>query len=472
MELPQMFLEQMKDLLGPKEYQEYINSFDDPKVMGIRVNTSKISTEGFEKIAPFPIEKIPFIPNGYYYEEGYHPSKHPYYFAGLYYIQEPSAMIPASQLPVRPGDKVLDLCAAPGGKATQLGALLEGKGLLVANDISHSRAKGLLKNIELHGIKNALVVSEEPKKLSKYFPEYFDKILIDAPCSGEGMFRKDSSMVSNWVKKGPDEYSVIQKEIVSYAVDMLCPGGYLLYSTCTFSRKENEETIQFMLDEFPELEIVEPKPYEGFLKGYTNWMDGDKSLEHCIRIFPHKIKGEGHFISLLKKKERQEEEVLKKQKEDKESKNKKPDIPESLEEFLNQLYFSNKKEGKKGFFHHPLVVKENKVYLLPEGLPNTKGLRFLRTGLLLGEIKKYGMEPSQALAMSLKKEDYPLCIDLDSKDERVMKYLKGETIDIEDLNLKQSGWYLVCVSSYPLGWAKIVGGGFRNKYYAGWRWQS
>ncbi len=189
MQLPEKFTEKMKRLLG-EEFPEFLKSYDDDRMYGLRVNTSKISCEEFEKIAPFKIKKIPWVRNGYYYDGNISPAKHPYYHAGLYYLQEPSAMTPADRLEIREYDAVLDLCAAPGGKATELGVKLGGGGVLVANDISSSRAKALLKNIELFGLTNPFVVSETPARLAEYFPEFFDRILLDAPCSGEGMFRK------------------------------------------------------------------------------------------------------------------------------------------------------------------------------------------------------------------------------------------------------------------------------------------
>ena len=159
-QLPERFEEKMQCLLG-SEFEEYIRCYEEPRYYGLRVNTRKISVEDFLKIAPFPLTPIPWIENGFYYDgEQVAPAKHPYYFAGLYYLQEPSAMTPANRLPVSPGERVLDVCAAPGGKATELGAKLMGEGVLVANDISSSRAKGLLKNLEVFGIGNMLVLSE------------------------------------------------------------------------------------------------------------------------------------------------------------------------------------------------------------------------------------------------------------------------------------------------------------------------
>lgn len=223
MNLPETFVSKMKRLLG-SDYENYEKCFDLPRHYGLRVNTAKISVDEFLKIAPWPLRPVPWIENGFYYDgDVYQPARHPYYFAGLYYLQEPSAMTPANRLPIDPGDRVLDVCAAPGGKATELGARLNGTGVLAANDLSSSRAKGLLKNLELFGIGNVLVLCEEPGKLVPCFQEYFDKILIDAPCSGEGMFRKDKKMIRAWEEHGPEYFSRIQKSIITQAARMLAP---------------------------------------------------------------------------------------------------------------------------------------------------------------------------------------------------------------------------------------------------------
>jgi len=487
MELPVQFAELMKNLLG-NEYEDYLASYANPRLYGLRVNTNKISCEEFEKISPFHLKKIPWIPNGYYYGEEESPAKHPYYFAGLYYLQEPSAMTPASLLPIEEGDRVLDLCAAPGGKSTELGAKLRGTGVLVANDISVSRAKGLLKNIELFGISNSLIVSETPEKLEQYFTGYFDKILIDAPCSGEGMFRKDPAMIKSWIEKGPEFYAEIQKGIILSAARMLKPGGMMLFSTCTFSPVENEGTIAYLLENCSGFSIMELPQYEGFSHGL-----GGGEFEKCVRIWPHKAQGEGHFIALLKKAEEdgvtashigenRDDKVLytetkhAKNKKDRPDKNQKKrgrsvsgeDDPDSglqeLENFITDAGIN--REGRI------LKVHEGNAYLVPEGTEGIRGLRFLRTGLSLGELKKNRFEPSQALAMSFMKERYPNTVDLPVSDQRVIRYLKGETIELEDItDQKASGWRLVCVDGYPLGWGKLTSCSLKNKYYPGWRWQ-
>jgi NOL1/NOP2/sun family putative RNA methylase len=463
MKLPKLFEDRMKELLK-EEYEAFEESYNQPHYSGLRVNTLKLTPGEFEKITPYEIKRIPWIENGYYYNSKEQPARHPHYHGGLYYIQEPSAMTPANLLPVNPGDKVLDLCAAPGGKSTELGAKLKGEGVLVTNDISNSRAKALLKNIELFGISNAVVMSEAPAKLATYFPGYFDKILVDAPCSGEGMFRKSPSIMKNWEQYGVEYYNKLQKEIILQAAAMLKPGGMMLYSTCTFSPEENEGTIAFLLKEHPEFKVINPLEYknpdakgvtyEGFSPGHPEWVDGPEELKNCIRLWPHKISGEGHFITLLKKDENYplEEKLSEQRKESKLSK-------EALE-FLQELTFP--------IDFSRIDIREDRLYLIPNGLPNLKGLRILRLGLLLGEMKKNRFEPSQALANALKIQEYKYTIDLEGSNPDAIRYLKCETIEVSEQH--QDGWQLICVDGYPLGWGKLSGGTLKNKYLPGWRW--
>ena len=241
-ELPQKHLSEMKELLQD-EYDDYLASFENKRVYGLRINTSKISVRDFLKINPFHLERIPWTDDGFYYDEEDRPAKHPYYFAGLYYLQEPSAMLPAEVLPVEENDLVLDCCAAPGGKSSKLANKLNNTGVLIANDISASRAQVLLKTLESQGIRNAYVMAEDITKIER-FKECFDKILIDAPCSGEGMFRKESELISSWEERKSDYYSPIQKQLILKGVEMLKSGGKLVYSTCTFSPEEDEEIIE------------------------------------------------------------------------------------------------------------------------------------------------------------------------------------------------------------------------------------
>lgn len=493
--LSETFLEKMKQLLGGG-YEEYLACYEEEPFYGLRVNTLKVTPEAFAAAAEhegWELTPVPWVSNGYYYKNEQRPARHPWYFAGLYYLQEPSAMTPASLLPVEPGDKVLDLCAAPGGKSTELAAKLQGKGLLFSNDISNSRAKALLKNLELFGAGNICVSSETPEKLAGSFEEFFDKILVDAPCSGEGMFRRDPDMVKSYEEKGPSYYAPIQRSIVSAAVKMLAPGGMLLYSTCTFDENEDEGTIRYLLEEFPELHLLPLEKKEGFAPGI--------GMPECVRLFPHKIKGEGHFIALLQKEAAEERAVLERPAEVTGTGTTATDLRllEPVLEFLTQL----PGEWEQSRFH---VVKEQ-VYYLPAPFGGVKksrlkGIRCLRTGLLLGEVFKGRFEPSQALAMTLKADEYPCVFHLSPADDRTVRYLKGETLQLSEeevwklRNIKpgsvsggeggsekgkkkkdrtsgggNASWCLICVDGQPLGWAKLQNQSLKNKYYPGWRWQ-
>lgn len=449
MNLPKEYTDAMKELLG-SEYEQYIESFQDKRLFGLRVNNLKISTEEFLKISPFHLEPVPWIENGFFYTEEEKPAKHPYYYAGLYYLQEPSAMTPANLLPVEPGDRILDMCAAPGGKSTELLAKLQHTGLLVSNDISASRAKALLKNIELFGPRNVMVINEDPAKLVNIYPGFFDKILIDAPCSGEGMFRKDNKLIKAWEKNGPQFYGAIQREIILHGADMLKPGGYMMYSTCTFSKYEDEETIQYLLEKRPEMSVVKASDYEGFSHGF----DG---MDDCIRIFPHKMPGEGHFLTLLKKSDDAPQVYYQPMELKKER------LAPELLDFLKMVSMPVDETR--------IQMVEDRAYLIPELANDYKQVRKLRAGLLLGEVKKNRFEPSQAFAMALKMDEFSQVINFSCEDANVIKYLKGETIEVDIPEKANSGWNLVCVDGYPLGWGKLTGSTLKNKYHAGWRWQ-
>lgn len=476
MKLPEEFLINMKTLLGA-EYDNWLASMQNPPAAGLRINTMKLNQAEWEGgQCPYRVSAVPWTANGYYLEETARPAKHPYYYAGLYYLQEPSAMAPAGLLPVKPGDMVLDLCAAPGGKSTELGARLQGKGLLVANDISNSRARALLKNLELFGIPNICVTSEAPDKLAEVFGACFDCILVDAPCSGEGMFRKDPDLMKSWEEHGPEYYAPHQREILAQAVTMLKPGGYLLYSTCTFAKTEDEDTIDWLLSEFSQMELT-PLP---LFPGAASGVDG----QPVIRMFPHKIRGEGHFVALLQKRILVQKHVD----------NDEAETPQYVDARDKRVITTENKvasrenrawqklEKETDFLtfwtdmnitleKDRLMVKQEQIYYLPVNFNPQWKLRYLRTGLLLGEVKKGRFEPSQALAMALKKDDFASSISFTSEDERVVRYLKGETISLETEEIVKKGWCLVCVDNFPLGWAKCTGTTLKNKYYPGWRWQ-
>ena len=453
-QLPKEFLEEMKGILG-EEYEQYKDSFLEEWNPGLRVNTLKLQPETLKHMVPWKLEPVSWTEKGFYYEQSADPkpSRHPFYYAGLYYLQEPSAMAPAGLLPVTPGDKVLDLCAAPGGKSTELASKLQGQGLLVSNDISCSRASSLLKNLELAGASNICVTSESPDKLAQVWPEFFDKILVDAPCSGEGMFRRDDSMIKDWVEKGPGYYGPLQRSIMDSAVSMLKPGGMLLYSTCTFSTYENEGTLQFVLDKHPDMELVtlDLDQVPGSCSGI--------GLSECMRLFPHRLKGEGHFLALLQKKGRSCSNLDETGFSQGSSLEKEKDLNSFLADITMRL------DRKR------IMIHQDHVYYMPQGLQWNLPLRFLRTGLLMGVLKKGRFEPSQALAMALKAHEYSNILCLKEKDERILRYLKGETIFLKEGEGPFKGWCLVAVEAFPLGWAKGEGMRLKNKYYPGWRWQ-
>ncbi len=478
--LPEEFLQETKRLLGSRygedDYRLFLQSYQEEARAGLRLNRRKLPNlslpAGPEQEA-WGLQPVPWAEGGYYYGPEKKPARHPYYYAGLYYIQEPSAMIPASILPVSPGERVLDLCAAPGGKATQLGAKLGGRGVLYANDISSSRAKGLLKNLELFGIPNMFVTSVGPDELLDVFPESFDKILIDAPCSGGGMFRREPSMVKSFQEKGPAAYVPVQKELLEKGAKMLKAGGYLVYSTCTFSEKENEGVILDFLAEHEEFEAEAPQ-IPG--RGQNGEADMEQlglrdgvGLREAIRVWPHCAAGEGHFAVLLHKKGEDKRSspshghahLCKRAERDSWRK----ELPSWAAAFFREV--------SDGFGSGTLLCRDNQLYLLPEGEPLHRKLRYVRTGLLLGARSRAGkFEPSQALAMALAKEEYTSTVSIPSYDSRAVKYLKGETVELDGLAARgDADWMLVCIDGFPVGWGKRSGSSLKNKYYPGWRWQ-
>ena len=430
--LPESYCKKMKDLLK-EEYDAYIASFDIPSYTCIRINTSKISVEDFKKISPVPLRPVSWCKEAFYVEHKEEVSRHPYYYAGLYYIQEPSATLPAEVLPVKKGDRVLDLCAAPGGKTTRLATKLNHEGLLVANDISFSRCQTLVKNLEKFGIDNSIVTSEEPTSLAKRFPSYFDCILVDAPCSGEGMFRKEHELIRAYEKHDSSWYVPIQKQIAEEAVKMLKPGGTMVYSTCTFSKEEDEDIVSYILSLSSDMHVL-PVPYcEGFIQN-----------ELGTHLYPHRIQGEGHFVSLLKKE------------------------GEHVASSVNEKQFSFDFDTIS-FHNRGSVFYEKKeyVYALPEMDVNLEGIRMVRSGLLLGEKKKGRFVPSVSLALAMQEEECKNVLNLSVTDDRVIRYLKGETLDIRDQNLSD-GYALVAVDGYPLGFATVKNGQFKNRYPKAW----
>jgi NOL1/NOP2/fmu family ribosome biogenesis protein len=303
-------------------------------------------------------------------------------------------------------------------------------------------------------------VTEYPQKLQEYFTGFFDKILIDAPCSGEGMFRKDPSMVKAWEQNGPEFYAALQEDILKQALPMLKPGGMLLYSTCTFSPLEDEGTVEKILAMDENMQLLPLNGYEGFSCGRPELIGSDNAqIRRCIRIFPHKLDGEGHFLALFQKNADAPEPVRTYSETRGGLKGEEKKLFDRFAKNLNRQFAPEKLESKQGM-----------VYYMPSALPKMRGLRFLRSGLFLGEIKKNRFEPSQSLAMALKMEEYKNCLSFSADDERVVRYLKGETLSLTEEECKsEPGWQLVCVDGYPLGWGKRTGMVLKNKYHSGWR---
>jgi NOL1/NOP2/sun family putative RNA methylase len=439
--LPAPFIERMRLMLGP-EFDAFIASYENARTVGLRVNTLKVPVSRFLQLAPFALEPIPWADAGFYYDEQERPGRHPYHAAGLYYIQEPSAMAVVPILGPRPGEKVLDLAAAPGGKATQIASFMDEKGLLVANEIHPARAKILSENIERCGIKNAIVTNETPSRLAGRFPEFFDRILLDAPCSGEGMFRKDETACSEWSESAPAACAARQWEIIPAAEQMLRPGGLLAYSTCTFAPGENEELIGRFTETYPHMKPVPLAARHGFVN----------SGGGALRIWPHRVRGEGHFIALLQKTGDPRQFVEKKRRWIKQG------VPVGEYIKFADQYLNIVPDGRFALFGDHL-------YIQPPETPDLKGMKVIRPGLHLGVLQRNRFEPSHALALALKAGDVKRKADYKADAAEVRQYLRGETLPRRG----EKGWTLITVDGFSLGWAKQSDGMLKNHYPKGLR---
>lgn len=470
MNLPIVFENRMKDYFKSSDVtsEGFFESFDKEPLKGIRINRMKVSSFD-DVLGSLDITKDPVTwCDGGFYTTSESSGKDPYYHAGVYYPQEPSAMLPAQVLSAKPGDMVLDLCAAPGGKACRLGEDLKGEGLLVANEINEDRAKALLRNIERTGITNAVILNETPEHLCERFDAFFDKILVDAPCSGEGMFRRDPFAVKSWEKFGPEVCIEMQKGILECTDKMLKVGGELVYSTCTFCEGEDEDMIRDFMEKHPGYEII-PHPE---LSDVTVC---DK-LPGAMRIWPHLSRGDGHFCVHLRKVSSDHESrfdytFATRKRTDNYSFNK---SREALLSFMKDILKDDAFKAFKGRCDQQFVFHKNKIHLVPVNEHLFDRLKVVKMGHFPGEIKetfdKRIFLPSHCLAISLVfdeiKDDRKLVLKRD--DERLMKYLKGETIDANEIKASK-GYVVVCVDSYPLGFAKIQGSSLKNLYPKAWR---
>lgn len=440
-QLPQEFQTRMQSLLK-EDYDSFLACFDQPGFRGIRWNPMKCSLETLQKNLPFDITPSPFSPLGFYIPNQVERiGSLPFHHGGAFYVQEPSASSAVTVLSPEPGDRVLDLCAAPGGKSTQIAAMLQGEGLLWSNEYVKNRANILLSNIERMGISNAVVSSCHPEQLCEQLTGYFDKVLVDAPCSGEGMFLHDPGAIEAWSPEHVQSCAVRQKSILDSAAKTVAPNGILVYSTCTYAKEENEGVVLQFLESNPEFQLID----SGVEFGRAS-----EKLPQTRRIFPMDG-GDGHFVAKFRK----------------------MDGPS-----YHGGYFSakNGKELKQAaeLYQSLCDVKKlpsffqagNYLYYLTTEIPDLQGLHILRAGVQLGELKKNRIEPTHHFFMAVKQETCRQLVALKTEDPAVLRYLKGEEIDCAP-SLK--GYAGVCVDGVMLGFGKCSGGKLKNHYPKGLR---
>ena len=427
--LPEAFLERMKHQLG-EEYEDFLKSLERPRAVALRFNPLK----GEAPELPFVGEPVPWEPRGFYYDPEARPGLHVYHEAGVYYLQEASAMAPVALLDPQPGERICDLCAAPGGKTTQIAGRMLGEGFLLCNEINPKRAKILSRNMERMAVANALVTNEHPANLAERLPGFFDRVLVDAPCSGEGMFRKEEAAVTDWSPETVQMCARRQAEILHSAARLVRPGGRLVYSTCTFAPEEDEEAVAAFLAAHPEFSAEEVD---------APWFVPVENGGH--RMWPHKLLGEGHFAAVLKKAEGDAEETAIPAGEK---------LPKQWQSFARELGISLP-EGKAVSFGQNL-------YWAPREMPDLHRLKVLRPGLELGCIKKDRFEPAHALALWLRSCSNVHCCEPEG--EAMKAYLHGDVIPCD-----RKGWCLVCAGNFSIGWGKGDGNVLKNHYPKGLR---
>ncbi len=445
MELPGAFLKRMAAHLGP-EYPAFLQALSAPPARGIRVNPLKIEPEAFRRLAPWPLEPVPWCPEGFYYPGDARPGPHPFFYAGLYYIQEPSAMAVGEVVAPAPGERVLDLAAAPGGKTTHLAGRMRGQGLLIANEVDPRRTRGLLENVERWGARLA-VIGAPVERLAQRFGPSFDRVLLDAPCSGEGMFRKDPGARAHWGPGMPRRMAEVQRRLLDAAAGLVRPGGVLVYSTCTFAPEENEGVVGGFLAEHPEFDVADARIYQGFAPGVPEWGGGDPRLKKTARLWPHRLRGEGHYLAKLVRSEGEAARPPRFA----------PPRPreEAMRAFraFAKAHLARVPEG-------PIWEREGHLYLLPPDLPDLKGLRAPAPGLYLGQAKKGRFVPARALALAIRAEDAGPRVELAPEDPRALAFATGAPVAAEG----EPGWNLVTTAGFPLGFGLLKGGVLRPRH--------
>lgn len=447
--LPDDFIEQMQQILHD-EFPAFLKTYHQPSTRSLRVNTQKIPTKKFRKQAPFTLQSIPWCKEGYYFNYPQdRPGKHVYYAAGLYYIQDASAMAPVEALEPQPGETILDLCAAPGGKTTQIAAKMQGEGMLIANEIDSKRCRVLIENLERLGVKNALILNETPERLAQRFPQFFDRILVDAPCSGEGMFRKDPDTKNRWSARLIKKCAQLQERILSLAATMLRPNGRLVYSTCTFNIIENEAVVEAFLKKHPDFELIPVPQQQHYQTGYdTNAL--------TARLWPHHLQGEGHFIAVLQKKEGNPIKGL--------HYSKQTSLPNETKQLLRSFWeetLTTSFPSESSFVRYG-----NHLYLVSDHLPSLNGLKVKRPGFYLGEVRKKHFLPSYALAMAQSSSTIQRMVNFSVDDPHLQRFLQGETLQTD----QNKGWIIVAVDSFPISWGKSAGGMLKNHLPKWLRW--
>ena len=453
--IPVIFLERMKNFLGEEEFLAFASSLQKEPKSGLRVNTLKLTLADFKKISPFTLgDPIPWCPSAATLEGAERPGLHPYHLAGLYYLQDPSAMSPAELLAPQPGERVLDLAAAPGGKTTHLSMLMKGEGLLVANEIKNKRVGHLAQNVERWGAANIVVTNESPEHLVDHFGAYFDRVLVDAPCSGEGMFRKDMGARAEWSPEMVEGCAVRQNNILHIAARLVRPGGFLLYSTCTFAPEEDEGVIARLIQDYPEYSVVALPNHPGFSSGRPDWLKTcPAQLAGAVRLFPHQINGEGHFACLLQKNSHknssnspQEARLLTPTRQNADLWRRFSAETLALEWDASRLHVSG-----------------DRLYYLPEINPDFGRLKIVHPGVWLGTFKKDRFEPAHPLALFLKTGQINKSVELNPNSPEMAAYLRGES-----LSAQANGWTAVTTNGFSIGWGKGVQGTLKNHYPRGW----
>ena len=421
----EQFDARMKSLLKD-EYDDFKKALLEKPVKGLYLNRNKKNVE--RVLDKNYVEHHPIVENGYLYDENYHPGRSAYFLAGLYYIQEPSAMLVADALPIEPDDFVLDMCGAPGGKSCEIASRLTGEGVLIANDIEASRARILSENIERFGLDNTIVTNVDTMRFTKQFQEAFDKIVLDAPCSGEGMFRKLEQAIDTWSEEKVLECAHIQKNLLKGAYDMLKQGGMVIYSTCTYSYEENEAMVHYAVDELG-FELLPLNKSNGLCPGVD--------LDEVVRCYPHHYRGEGHFIALLRKpgnSPRKQVRTIK------------PSVNLADLKVLKAFYQENLNKKVPSY----IIENNGHLYAVKKNFPELKGIRVLRNGLYLGEVRKNRFIPSYSLALTLTKQDVKRSYDYPCDSEEIKKYIHGETLE----GTGEKGFGVIFVDGYPLSFYK------------------